>query len=210
MKASAIRYNERNGGGKPTERFLDELCEIIVAKAAKAGFITGSHRLTGSAIKIGLHMSSFRIDTAKLGHNARVGRTSAYGWHGIQCPKGYKRTNVPTWEQREDFNHLVNDVFDKFGLVATITSGNYTVRTRSGRVNQWAYGGDRGNGWSGDACRDIMTEKEAREYCDSDRLEAEHRERMRKVRRERARETCVRPGLTFKAPELSLIQGGVA
>ena len=84
MKASAIRYNEKNGGGKPTERFLDELCEIIVAKAAKAGFITGSHRLTGTAIKIGMHMSSFRVNTAKLGHNARVGRTSAYGWHGIQ------------------------------------------------------------------------------------------------------------------------------
>lgn len=210
MKASAIRYNEKNGGGKPTERFLDDLCEIIVAKAAKAGFITGSHRLTGTAIKIGMHMSSFRINTAKLGHNARVGRTNAYGWHGIQSPKGYKRTNVPTWEQREDFNHLVNDVFDKFGLVATITSGNYTVRTRSGRVNDWNYGGDRGKGWSGDACRDIVTEKEAREDLDSDRLEAEHRERMRVVRLERAREKRVRPGLTFKAPQFSVIQGGVA
>jgi hypothetical protein len=210
MKASAIRYNEKNGGGKPTERFLDDLCEIIVSETAKAGFITGSHRLTGTAIKIGMHMSSFRINTAKLGYNARVGRTSAYGWHGIQCSKGYKRTNVPTWEQREEFNHLVNDIFDRFGLVATIVSGNYTVRTRSGRVDDWNYGGDRGNGWSGDACHDIVSEKEARESLDSDRLEAEHHERMRMVRCERSLEKRTRPGLTFKTSNLSVVQGGVA
>src|SRR5690606_29332298 len=187
MIATRIRYNEVNGGGRPTARVLESLCNEIVAEAASEGFITESHVKSGTSVKIGLHMRSFRIDTQMLGHNARVGN-AAYGWNGNQSPKGYKRTDVPTWEQREDFNHLVNDIFDRHGLLAKIVSGNYTVRTHEGRVNYWDYGGDRGLGWSGDACHEIMPENEAREICDSDRLEAEHKEAMRETRREKERE----------------------
>lgn len=185
MRATGIRYNPAQDGSmglKPTERILDELCQAILAATGKAGYITDAHRLTGSAIKIGLHMSSFRVDTAKLGHNARVGRF-------VKSPKGYKRTDVPTWDQRVEFNDIVNDVFDRYGLVALIKSGSFTVRDkREGRKDEgdWQYQKPMHYGF--DYCPDeIMPEADARDACDSDRLEAEHKAAQAPIKREQAR-----------------------
>ena len=59
MKASAIRYNEKNGGGKPTERFLDDLCEIIVAEAYRDAQKTKGE---GDAKASAIYASAFQSD----------------------------------------------------------------------------------------------------------------------------------------------------
>lgn len=186
MRATYIRNQDKS---KLSESELETLCQYIVSKAAKAGFETDASILSGGAIKIGINMRSFQIIPATLGYNARIGRH-------VSSPKGYKRTLVPTWEQREDFNHLVNDAFDKYKLTANIKSGPYTVRTREGRVDSWDpisgyIGGSDYNGM-GDLIGEILPEKEAREYLDSDRLETEHSEKMRPIRLEQAREARAR------------------
>lgn len=185
MRATAIRYKSTKE--IPVSTVLENLCEYIVHKASAAGFITESQVLTKTSIKVGMHMSSFRVNTAMLGHNARLG-IAAYGYNGCKSPKGYKRTNVPTWDQRVEFNNIVNDAFDKYKLTARIVSGNYTVRTKEGRINSWYEGGDRGNGWSGDASVEIISELEARERLDSDRLEKEHAEKTKVTRLAKAKQ----------------------
>jgi hypothetical protein len=184
MRATNIRNKD---GSKLTESELETLCQVIVSQAAKAGFITGSSVLSGGAIKIGLHMSSFRVDTAKLGHNARI---NDY----LKSLKGYKRTNVPTWDQRVEFNDLVNAIFNRWKLTARIVSGKFEVRSK-------ADGARTESNWTdidpsqgvqfnsmGQLMSQIMPEQEARDRCDSDRLEAEHKAATRDGRLAKARE----------------------
>jgi hypothetical protein len=174
MKVTGIRTNK---GLKLTESELNTLCQTIVTKAAKMGFKTGASIISNGSIKIGLHMQSFRIITSKLGHNARVRRY-------VDSPKGYKRTNVPTWDQREDFNHLINDILDHWKLSANIKSGPYEVRSKAdGRVNNW-YPID---GYTGGSPKEVLTETEAREQMNSDELEVEHANKMKPIRREKAK-----------------------
>lgn len=205
MRATGIRFKTLSV--KPDEKFLENLCQTIILRAAAKGFNTEAHTLNGSAIKIGLHMASFRINTAMLGYNGRISRF-------VSSPKGYKRTNVPTWEQRVEFNDLVNDVFDKYGLLANIKSGCFTVRDKKkGRHNEYdwenqtpswmGYHGDMFNGM-GELCSRIVTEKEAREECDSDRREAEHKAATAESRRESARNSRQRRKLFEQATRVTV------
>lgn len=166
MRATQIRTQN---GNKPESYQLEHLVNHIVHVAESKGFKTDGDVLNGTSVKIGLRMISFRIITAILGHNGRRDRYT-------KSPKGYKRTDVPTWSQREDFNHLVNDAFDKFGLVAVIKSGNFTVRTKEGRVNEWD---DNTQGSYFSQGVEVLPETEMRELCDSDKLEAEHKAAMK-------------------------------
>lgn len=96
---------------------------------SKKGFITHVGLEEGT---IGLHMRSFKIDTKKLGYNAKISYMTS------NPKKGYKRTDVPLWEQREEFNHIVNAFFDKHNITAKIVSGKYLVRDHvSGAVTEW-------------------------------------------------------------------------
>lgn len=193
MRVTGIRTKDfKDKLVKPCPMQLNELCETIVYKALRAGFLTEAHTLTGTSIKIGLHMCSFRIDVNKLGHNARLGKF-------IDSPKGYKRTNAPTWDQRVEFNDLVNDVFDNANLSARIMSGSFQVRNKcTGRRDEqdWisealdmglGVDGAQYNGMGEEVSR-IVSEGEAREECDSDRLEREHKAKTRAVKNERAKE----------------------
>ena len=120
-------------GNKLTELQMQHLLTKLAGKIRQAGFITEVERINASSIRIGLHMKSFTVDVARLGYNARV-----HGWSAKRSTKGYVRTNIPTWEQREVFNHIVNDVFDSLKYSARITSGEYLIRDKSsGRVNEW-------------------------------------------------------------------------
>lgn len=195
MRATGIRYTS---GSKATEQELKQLCSIAVDKLEARGFITEAEVLSSSAIKIGLPGRSFRIDVNHLGHNARLG-------HFVSSPKGYKRTDVPTWDQRVIFNDVVNELFDKWDLVALIKSGCFTVRDkRRGAHNEsdwenqtpsWmGYHGAACNGMGMDIAR-ITTEREAREELDSDRLEAEHKAKTRPARLEAARQSRKRARL---------------
>lgn len=203
MRCTGIRFE---CGTKPTANDLKYLCDIIKQRAQGRGFITDTEQLTGSAIKIGLHMSSFRIDTNMLQHNARIGRFYD------KSPKGYKRTDVPTWDQRVEFNDMVNDVFDKYGYVALIKSGCFTIRDKKrGRHDEqdwenqtpsWmGYKGATVNGFGEELCR-IVTEREAREELNSDEREKEHAEATRGERLARARDYRKRVKTFENAPKV--------
>lgn len=100
-----------------------------------AGFITDVYVVNGTSIHIGMHMCSFRICTTKLGYNARINHFSI-----TRTKKGYVRTSTPTWGQREQFNHIVNNRLDGLGVKANIKSGDYTIRSYdNGRVNEWNF-----------------------------------------------------------------------
>lgn len=130
MKATHIRTVK---GEIPSSETVLKLERLLLKKIKSIGFISNVTILTRSAVKIGLHMCSFRIDPAVHGHN------EDYGYCGSRTKKGFKRTCIPTWGQREDFNHLVNDCFDELSLSARIMSGPFKVRDlKEGRVNEWS------------------------------------------------------------------------
>jgi hypothetical protein len=130
MNATRIRTRS---GEIPSTDLLLKLEKRLNAAFKRSGFETQVTLKTRSALKIGLHMCSFRIDPEKLGYNADR------GFCGSRCSAGFKRTRTPTWEQRESFNHLVNDAFDALKLSARIKSGPFLVRSAlMGRVNVWS------------------------------------------------------------------------
>jgi hypothetical protein len=125
------KLRNKDGSAIESNQVLLAICKLEHA-FAKAGFITDVTQASSSSIRIGLHMKSFVIDTEKLGSNARVNHFT------IKSKKGYHKTNIPTWTQREEFNHIVNNVLDALKLRANIKSGDYVIRSfESGRVNHW-------------------------------------------------------------------------
>jgi hypothetical protein len=140
MRVTCIRDKR---GEIPSTDLILKLERLLNSAMKKNGFISDAQAITRSSMKIGLHMCSFRIDPLVHGHNADK------GYIGSRCKAGFKRTTIPTWSQREEFNHMVNDVFDSLKLSARIMSGPFTIRSKStGRVDLWfpcqAYnGGDR-------------------------------------------------------------------
>ena len=128
-----ITYMRDKATGKVlSDTEVNNIVERISNNLTHLGFNTGVYAESATTVKIGLHMKCFTIDTVKLGYNARMD-------HRSRSIKGFARTNIPTWEQREDFNHAVNDVLDAFGVSANIKSGEYKVRCRTdGRVDYWS------------------------------------------------------------------------
>lgn len=129
-----MKLNKISKQGKKLNSIQMNALVIKLDKAIKrAGFISGVKIINSSAITISGHMRSFSIDVAKLGYNARVNQITA-----TTTKAGFKRTDVPTWTQREQYNHIVNDVLDSLKLSANIKSGDYEVRSSvDGRVNSW-------------------------------------------------------------------------
>lgn len=126
MKITRMKQN----GKTLTTEVMQNVQSLLQIKLENEGFITDVRLSEG---KIGIHMRCFSIDVDKLGHNAQVSTTTQ-----ISYKKGSKRTNSPTWTQREEFNHIINNVFDYFGLSAKIVSGEYSIRDHiTGRVNSW-------------------------------------------------------------------------
>jgi hypothetical protein len=130
MRITGIRNKD---GKKPETNELLLLINKLEYAVARAGFITEVTQVNGSSVKVGMHMCSFRVDTERLGYNARVNDYTVR-----HTKAGYKRTATPTWTQREEFNHIVNNVMDALTLSGSIKSGDYIVRTRDGRVNEWS------------------------------------------------------------------------
>lgn len=128
MKISRIRTRQ---GLKLNHNQMLQLQNELKAMITSKGFITGVSIASSSAIRLGLHMRSFVIDTIVHEYNARPNRNS-------RAKKKYKRTNLPTWQQREQYNHAINDVLDRLDYTASITSGPFVVRDPiSGRVHEW-------------------------------------------------------------------------
>lgn len=113
---------------------MHNLCMELDKQLKLAGFITDVNSYNRTTINLGLHMKSFIVDHNLLGYNARLD-------HGYRATiKGFTRTSIPTWSQREDYNHIVNNVLDQFDVVCNVKSGEYIVRTRdNGRIDNWSY-----------------------------------------------------------------------
>lgn len=113
MKCLKIRTSS---GSLPSQSLINRVITQLKREFKVAGFKTDVYQLNSTAIKIGLHGCSFRIDTTKHGYNLRL------------SPHNTKRTSIPTWDQRVIFNNIVNKVFNKFELSSNITSGPFTIR----------------------------------------------------------------------------------
>lgn len=203
MRITSIRTKNNS---KPESVDMQRLMLLIKARFKRAGFITDITSVSPTALKIGLHMRCFSIDTVKLGSNARLG---AY----THSPKGYKRTNLPTWNQRVEFNDIVNACLDKFNYTASVRSGPFTIRdkTRAQNKNDWQrqkpdHMGPNGEIYNGvgQVCIHIMSESDAREHCDSDRLEREHAALQRPKRLAQAREARIRMKLFRQARKVTI------
>lgn len=130
MKITKLRTKNDK---KLTTIMLNNLCMRLRTTLARKGFITDVVILNGSSLNISNNGCSFNIDVNKLGYNARINQCTI-----IACKAGFKRTNTPTWTQRESFNHTINDVLDKYKFKGNIKSGEYTVRDfDTGRYNKW-------------------------------------------------------------------------
>lgn len=117
MKITYLREN-----GKKIDRIERELLSTMLEhELGRAGFITEVTDLS----KIGLHMKSFIVNTDMLGYNKRVDH--------MYCNSlvGFKKTQIPTWDQRVEFNNIINNFFDRHDLVGKIVSGVFLVRCRT-------------------------------------------------------------------------------
>lgn len=114
-------------GKRPTIGDLRHIRDELIDALDRAGFLT-EVRLTGTSLTISHGGSSFRVDVTRLGYNARLRPESAVGW---------VRTAVPTWEQRVEFNRVVNCRLDTLDVSARIQSGAYRVRDPGCTYTNW-------------------------------------------------------------------------
>ena len=130
MQVTSIRRK----GKKLTPAQLEALSKRLESALKRAGYVTYVY-VKGAAIAITNGMGCFTIDPDKHGYNVRTGYHNGLGQHRDRDPK---RTTVPTWEQREAFNHLLNDTLDTAGITASIRSAGFVVRSATnGRVDEW-------------------------------------------------------------------------
>lgn len=118
MKLTKIR----NKDGKLDSFNLQVVCNALKRSLECYHFITEVTPVNSQYIKIGLHMRSFKIDVKAIGYNAR--RTPFDSKYKL----GYRRTDTPTWNQRVQFNDIVNAVLNSLGIFCNIKSGSYTIR----------------------------------------------------------------------------------
>jgi len=191
MRATNIRI----AGKKPTREELAHVADMLRGAYLLAGYVTDVE-IRGAALTISSGMGQFRVDTDRLGYNARLPRDS---WHGFggqgNTIRGYARTDVPTWEQRVEFNNLTNGVLDALNVSATIRSGPFTVRSaRDGAVTSW----DR---YAYPAAMDIVP-LTAEMIAEGDEAMRAHRRAQRAARK--AAQTAVQhaPAIAFGALRL--------
>ena len=114
MKITRMRIKGTKLGGLRMNALMVELKR----RFNKAGFITGVNVQNNSSLHIGLHMRSFKLDVTKHDRNLRHSPHSSP-----------KLTDVPVWDQRVEFNDIVNAVLNKYRVSANIKSGPFTIRS---------------------------------------------------------------------------------
>lgn len=113
MKITSMRQR----GAIPSTQVLADVMSTLKRRLSKAGFITGVSLFSRTSIKLGLHMRSFRLDLTIHDRNLR---------HNPHLPP--KLTDTPTWDQRVEFNDIVNAVLNKFKISANVRSGEFVIR----------------------------------------------------------------------------------
>lgn len=165
MRISKIRIVTPDGVFVPTTTQIMALASSLRSEFSGLGFITKVRVISNTEIKIGLGMCSFRIDRARHSSNLDI------GYSGKRCKRGYKLTTTPTWEQREQFNHGINDVLDRFFIEANAKNSVVKIRDyEHGRISKWSPydfpGGER-------AFYDILTPEEFRMQKEHDDEQSE-------------------------------------
>jgi hypothetical protein len=135
MRISSIRDKYKK---KLNRERLDQLARDLENTVRAKGFESYAAVVNGSCINISASGRSFYINTKLLDYNAEWSCHTESDFKDGKSKKPFRRSITPTWEQRESFNHLINDVLDDYGISANIKSGQYQVRYKdSGRVNDW-------------------------------------------------------------------------
>lgn len=131
MKITFIRDKQ---GSKITSERLDRMACYIERSMEAIGFETKAIVKNSSRIDLTLGGSCFRIIPEKLGYNA-----SYTPFSGSQYKLGYKRTRVPTWDQRVEFNNMLNKILDNYEVSANIKAMELIIRqgTKSYNENDW-------------------------------------------------------------------------
>ena len=126
MKVTKMR-NEDNK--KFPVETLEMIAQALEAAFGQAGFNTYVTVANGSALNISQGGRCFSVDTNKLGYNAIVPFCNSYGFTidstGV---KGYKRTDIPTWDQRVEFNNILNSVLDRYSVKAEVKAKPFVIR----------------------------------------------------------------------------------
>lgn len=124
MKISSIRSQ----GKRVKEALLRKVCKTLSERTVARGYVTHIAPIDNFEIIISNNLRLFTIDSNKLGYNAEYLNNESLVW---------RKSITPTWDQRVDFNNIVNDVLDEFKLEANVRSGFFVVRTKSfGRAHQ--------------------------------------------------------------------------
>ena len=118
MKLTKIRDNQGNILSKENLEFIGNRLVFLLSEA---GFITESFVINSSRIDLKTEKKSFKIDVEKLGYNARLSPFGNY-------KAGYRRTSTPTWNQRVEYNNIINEHLDLLQLSCNIKSAHYVIR----------------------------------------------------------------------------------
>lgn len=134
MRFTDIRRNKR----KLTKSSLNRLARCLQSQVQNEGFVAWSRVVNSSRIDLSNSGCSFTINLNKLPYNARWTKWTIEAFKEGHLKKPFIRTTTPTWEQRKDYNHLVNILLDRLKITCRVVSGPYEVRCKQwGRVNSW-------------------------------------------------------------------------
>jgi hypothetical protein len=139
-----VTYLRNESGNKLNHTEMNMIIERLDYKFNEAGFLTSVYQLNGTSLNISQGGKCFSVDVSKLGHNARLPYvTNQYGTYcGIKYIRGYKKTSLPTWDQRVRFNNILNEVLDFYKVTCNIKSGPFVIRDRkNGSMHEcdWSY-----------------------------------------------------------------------
>lgn len=116
MKLTKIRFK----GMKPRQKQLQHLIREIQLQMKRLGFEVFGEILNSTSIKLSSNKCQFRVIPEIIGHNTR------YSPHSLS-----KRTRIPSWDQRVDFNNKLNEILNRENVTAKAMSGPFIIRDGS-------------------------------------------------------------------------------
>lgn len=111
MKLTKIRVK----GKMPNKRQISTLINQLERRFKNTGYITEMYQINSTSIKIG-YKQCFKIDLSKHPYNMQ------------HSPGSRRRTRLPNWEQRVDFNNIINNCLDEYRVSANIKSMMFIIR----------------------------------------------------------------------------------
>lgn len=111
MKLTKIRFK----GMVPSKGQIPTIINQLGRRFKNAGYITEVCQINSTSIKIG-HKRCFTLDLSKHPYNMQY------------SPGRHRRTRLPNWTQRVDFNNIINDCLDEYGVSANIKSMMFIIR----------------------------------------------------------------------------------